>query len=112
MVRGQGNRWPTTGSTMALVTTPVLRGRGRASLDVEPRCTETIVEHDGVEGDVEVAAGKGKYHEDVIVPLSQEESPAYAHAEIGNDGDQSQPKVVLDTSVELPHLETRDSGWC
>lgn len=112
MVRGQGDRWPSAGSAMALVPTPLLRGCGRVSLDVEPRCTEAVVEHDRVEGDVEVAAREGKYHEDGIVLLNQEERPADAEAEIGYDCDQGQPEVVLDTPVEIPHLETRGSDWC
>ena len=82
-----------------------LQGPHRATLDVEPRCAEAVVEHDRIESDVGVTAGIGKHHEDGLILSSHYDRPGNAEAEVGHDGDQSQPEIELDAPVELPRLQ-------
>ena len=79
---GRIDHWPAAGMIDGR-----LRGHRRATLDVEPRCAEAVIEYQGIESNVDVAAGEGKDHEDGLVLSNHQERPANADAEVGHNGD-------------------------
>ena len=79
---GRIDHWPAAGMIDGR-----LRGHHRATLDVEPRCAEAVIEHHRIESNVDVAAGEGKDHEDGLVLSDHQERSANADAKVGHNGD-------------------------
>ena len=64
-----------------------VRGCRRATLDVEPRCAEAVVEHHRIESDVNIAGREGQEHDDICVLVKHHKRPTNADGEVGHDGD-------------------------